>query len=480
VYDRGVWRALLLLAACGRFGFDAASTRTGDATGDTRDTSDGPTGDAALLHTEIVAGNAGPDDLFGTGVAVSRDGTTMAIGAPREDSGATGVNGDEFNNAVSDSGAAYVLTRDATSWTQQAYLKPSVATAQQAFGSSVALSADGNTLAVGETNCDVEAVDAGCVEIFVRTGTTWTALQAVAAPSADLNDQFGYAVALSDDGNTLVVGAPNESSSATTIDGNAGDNSATNAGAAYVFVRSGPTFAIQAYLKAPNGNASDFLGSAVACSADGNTVAVSAIGEASADVSMPGDNSRGQAGAVYVYTRAGTTWTFRHYVKAPAITNGDFFGLAVALSADGTRLAVGAPGSDVTLSNGGAVDVFVLGSVATPEATLAAINPGDTDQMGVSVALSADGGTLFAGAALEDSASTDPNDNSAGDAGAAYRYSRTGTTWTPVEYIKRATPTTGDNFGFPIAISGDAGVVAIVAGLANASAGVVSVSYFGQ
>jgi hypothetical protein len=468
---------LIIVAGCGRFGFDATSTRSQDAPSDSHD---GPTADAALLHAEIVAGNADPDDLFGTGVAISRDGTTIAIGAPREDSSAIGINGNELDNSVADSGAVYVLTRGATSWSQQAYLKPSVAAAKQAFGTSVALSADGNTLAVGEPLCDVAVVDAGCVEIFVRTGTTWTALQAVTAQSPDPNDELGYAVALSDDGNTLVTSAPNESSAATTIDGDATNNSASRAGAAYVFVRSGSTYTQQAYLKAPNGDPNDALGYSVACSGDGNTVAVSAPNEASADQATPADNSRTQAGAVYVYTRSGATWTFRDYVKAPTVTNGDFFGLSVALAGDGSRLAVGAPGSDVTISNGGAVDVFVLGSIAAPEMTVAAINPGDTDQMGVSVALSSDGSTLLGGAALEDSGSTDPNDNSAGDAGAAYRWARSGTTWNAVAYIKRATPVPGDNFGFPIATSGDAGVVAIVAGAANASAGVVDVSYFGQ
>lgn len=468
---------LVVVAGCGRLGFDATSTRASDAAsdppGDTH-------GDAALLHTEIVAGNADPNDNFGNALAVSRDGSTIVAGAPREDSGATGVNGDEATNAVTDSGAAYVLTRTPGSWTQQAYLKPHVAQANQFFGTSVAVSADGNTLAVGEVDCDDGATDAGCVELFTRSGTAWTFLETVTAASPDGGDEFGYSVALSDDGNTLVTSAPNESSAVRTINGNAADNSAGNAGAAYIFVRSGNAYTQQAYLKAPNGDAGDLLGTAVACSADGNTVAVSAPAEASADVMNPNDNSRVQAGAVYVYTRAGTTWTFRDYVKAPMITFGDFFGLTVGLSADGTRLVVGAPGNDVAISNGGTVDVYVLGATATIEATLAANPPGDTDQLGVSVAISGDGATVIAGAALEDSATTDPNDNSAPDAGAAYRYERTGSTWTQVEYMKRATPMAGDNFGFPLATSQDASVIAIGAGASNASAGTITVTYFGQ
>ena len=120
------------------------------------------------------------------------------------------------------------------------------------------------------------------------------------------------------------------------------------------------------------------------------------------------------------------------------------------------------------------------GSIATVEATLAAAIPGDTDQLGVNVAISGDGATVIAGAALEDSGTTDPNDNSAPDAGAAYRYVRSGSSWTQVEYMKRATPTAGDNFGFPVAVSRDASVIAIGAGASFASAGSVTVTYFGQ
>lgn len=468
---------LVVVAGCGRLGFDATSSRANDAAsdpaGDTR-------GDAALLHTEITAGNADALDLFGNALAVSRDGSTLVAGAPQEDSGATGVNGDETDNATTDSGATYVLTRTPGGWMQQAYLKPHIAKANQNFGVSVAVSADGSTLAVGELFCDDGATDAGCVELFARSGTTWTFLQTVAAKSPDTSDEFGYSVALSDDGNTLVTGAPNESSAATTIDGNAADNSASDAGAAYVFVRTGNTYTQQAYLKAPNGETLDVLGSSVACSADGNTVAVGAPQESSADPMNPGDNSRPKTGAVYVYTRAGVTWTFRDYVKAPTITFGDFFGLSVGLSADGTRLIVGAPGSDVAASNAGAADVYLLGSIATVEATLAAAIPGDTDQLGVNVAISGDGATVIAGAALEDSGTTDPNDNSAPDAGAAYRYVRSGSSWTQVEYMKRATPTAGDNFGFPVAVSRDASVIAVGAGASFASAGSVTVTYFGQ
>ncbi|MBV8763209.1 MAG: hypothetical protein JO257_38350 [Deltaproteobacteria bacterium] len=470
---------VVVVAACGRIGFDGTTSRVNDAT---RDTASDVRGDAALLHTELTPSNANGGDLFGNALALSRDGLTLVAGAPREDSSATGINGNESDNSLTDAGAAYVFVQSASGWSQQAYIKASVNRSLPPgnFGETVAISADGNTLAVGQSLCDTSALATGCVEVFTRSGTTWTFLQRVTAMFADQDDLFGISVALSDDGTTLVVGAEQESSSATTINGNQQDNSSIAQGAAFVFVRSGNVYAQQAYLKAPNGENHDGFGSKVACSGDGNTVAVGAISEASGVPTDPTDNSRPQAGAVYAFTRQGVAWTFGAYIKAPMITTGDFFSSSLSLSGDGTRLVVGAPGSDVAVSNGGAVDVYTLGTTATLETTLTASIPGDTDQLGVSVAISGDGTTILAGAALEDSGSTDPNDNSAADAGAAYRFVRSGTTWTQTEYIKRATPVAGDNFGYPLAMSQDASVIAIDAGLANAAAGVVTLTYFGQ
>src|SRR5207253_11004267 len=93
--------------------------------------------------------------------------------------------------------------------------------------------------------------------------------------NSDAGDQFGWAVTLSDDGNVMVVGAPTEQSNARGVNGNQADNSSANAGAAYVFTRSGSTWSQQAYLKGAQTDAGDLFGFAVDLSADGATLAVS-------------------------------------------------------------------------------------------------------------------------------------------------------------------------------------------------------------
>jgi hypothetical protein len=173
------------------------------------------------------------------------------------------------------------------------------------------------------------------------------------ASNTDVGDFFGISVALSADGNTLAVGALFERSAATGINGDQADNT-TSSGAVYVFTRTGATWSQQAYIKASN-TGPDRFGGFVTLSADGNTLAVGANGEDSAATGINGnqaDNSAADAGAVYVFTRTGVTWSQQAYVKASNTGVGDRFGISmttltsVALSADGNTMAVGAPLED--------------------------------------------------------------------------------------------------------------------------------------
>ena len=187
----------------------------------------------------------------GQGVAISADGTTMAVGAPHEASGAAGINGNQRDNSVFDAGAVYVFTRGGEGWTQQAYVKPSNPRSGAEFGHAVALSADGNTLAVSAfwepsnakgingNQKDESIPQAGAVYVFTRRGAAWTqqayikASNTGEAGTADAfgeGDQFGFSLALSADGNTLAVGALTEDSAARGINGNQADNSAAVGG----------------------------------------------------------------------------------------------------------------------------------------------------------------------------------------------------------------------------------------------------------
>jgi hypothetical protein len=307
------------------------------------------------------ASNARAGDWFGVSVALAGNGNTLAVGAYGEDSGATGVNGSQADDSALDSGAVYVFTRSGNTWSQQAYVKASNSNEGDSFGVSVALAADGNTLAVGAyvedsnatgvngSQTDNSALDSGAVYVFTRSGSAWSQQAYIKASNTGSNDWFGAGVALAADGSTLAVSAYGEGSNATGVNGNQGDNSSAESGAVYVFTRSGSAWSQQAYIKASNSSASDWFGVSVALAADGNTLAVGAVGEDSGVTGINGnqaDNASSDSGAVYLFTRNGGVWSQRSYVKAPNTNANDWFGMSVSLASDGNTLAIGADRED--------------------------------------------------------------------------------------------------------------------------------------
>jgi hypothetical protein len=426
----------------------------------------------------LKASNTEVEDLFGLSVAVS--GRTVVVGAYAEDSGATGVNGDETDNSIADSGAAYVFVRSGGVWSQQAYLKASNTGPNDQFGRAVAISGDtiivgarfedSNPTGVNDDGTNNSAADSGAAYVFVRSGATWSQQAYLKAANAGASDWFGYSVAVS--GDTVVVGAYFEDSSSTGVNG-ANNNLAANSGAAYVFTRSGGTWNQQAYLKASNTDPADNFGFSAAIS--GNTVVVGAPEEKSNATGVNGDqadNSLVTVGAAYVFVRSGTTWSQQAYLKASNSGNGDVFGSSVAVSGD--TIVVGARGEDSnatgvngdemddSYANSGAAYIFVRsGGSWSQQAYLKASNTGPDDRFGDLVAVSGD--KLVVGARQEDSSATGINgnetDDSAGSSGAAYVFTYNGSSWSQQAYLKAANTGASDLFGFSAAISGDAVIV---------------------
>ena len=458
---------------------------------------------ASNPHMGDHFGNGGT--LLGDSVALSGDGLTMAIGAPNEGSGAKGINGNQDDTSVYSAGAVYVFARRnvGSPWVQQAYVKASNPQVGAEFGHVVTLSADGNTMAVsayfeasaakginGNQNDD-SIPQAGAVYVFTRRGTTWTQQAYIKASNTgeagtDGNfgdgDQFGFSVSLSDDGSTLAVGANAEDSSAKGINGDQNDNSMQSAGAAYIFVRSGAIWTQQAYVKAPNTAANVQFGYAVALSADGNTFAVSAFDEGGSSRSVingpngPFPAGRNGTGAIYVYTRSGSTWTLQSYLKASNAENADSLGVVVSISDDGNTIASGILDEDCIAagvnpsspcdndlkddSSVGAAIVFVRqGTQWAQQAYIKPSNPGKEDWFGSRLQISGDGNTLAVSAQLEDGSAQGingkQNDDSAQEAGAVYLFGRTGTQWVQRFYVKSSNDEAFDEFGSSVALSRD-------------------------
>ena len=276
----------------------------------------------------------------------------MAVCAPNEESASTGINGDQSDNSKDNAGAVFVFV-DAgdNSWSQQAYIKADAVEEDDRFCGlhfyrpraalrGLAISDDGNTLAVGASGADK-------VYVFNRSGTTWSQTQKLTAEYADDGDMFGQSIDMNDDGNRIVVGAPFEDCQDTGINECDGANDGENSGAAYLFTlnETSNTWEQTLYIKGPTANSNNWFGYSVAMADDGETFAV---GEFFGNV-LPVSASAYDAGAVYIYNYDDMTETWSEdddYLFAENRTSYSRFGTAMDFSADGNSLAIGAFAED--------------------------------------------------------------------------------------------------------------------------------------
>ena len=304
--------------------------------------------------------------LVGTGNAgESSQGASIALSA---DGNILAVGAPQDNTNI---GATWVFARGGTTWTQAPKLVGSGNVGMANQGHAVALSADGSTLIVGGFT---DNGNIGAVWVFTRSGTTWTQQGLKLTPTdASGNSNFGASVALSSDGNTALIGG-------------AGDNG--DVGAAWVFTRNSSTWTQQGTKLVGTGEIGPGLfGAAVALSSDSNTALIS------------GYNDNGGVGAAWVFTRSGSTWT----QQGAKLTAGDEsgpgqFGFAAALSSDGNTALAGGYND-----NGGAGAAWAFtrsGSTWTQQGAklvgTGAAGPGGALQ-GYSVALSSNGNAAAVG-----------------------------------------------------------------------------------
>ncbi|MCF6262496.1 MAG: FG-GAP repeat protein [Xanthomonadales bacterium] len=423
----------------------------------------------------LKSSNSESGDLFGWSADISGD--TLVVGAHGEDSSATGVNGDESNNLAEASGAVYIFIRTASGWQQQAYIKASNTDSNDQFGRSVAIS--GDTVVIGAFNEDSNAtgVDgdqannaaavSGAAYIFTRTGTSWEQQAYLKASNTGADDWFAYQVDIS--GDTVVVSSQREDSNSTGINSSP-NNFSTNSGAAYVFTRNGAgEWDQQAYLKASNTGNFDGFGGSIAISND--TIVVGARAEGSNSIGIDGDQSNNlatESGAAYIFTRSGESWTQQAYLKASNTDARDHFGNPVAIADDTVVIgalnedsnAVGIDGdqTDNSANSAGAAYVFTRSGTAwEQQAYLKASNTGDGDLFSSGIGVS--GNTIIMGAQREGSSATgidgDETDDSSGSAGAAYVYTRIEGVWGQHAYLKASNTGGGDEFGSNVTISGN-------------------------
>jgi hypothetical protein len=256
----------------------------------------------------LKASNAEANDGFGYRVTMDQD--RVAIAARAENGRDTGVDGDESSNLAPLSGAVYVFYREASGWSQEAYIKASNTATYDYFGSSLALS-----------------------------------------------------------GSTLAIGALGEDSSATGVNGQQSDNTSPYSGAVYIFRLGEEGWEQEAYLKASNTAEEAFFGFSVALV--GDLVAVGAIGDSSTGTGVDANQqgvSQTMSGAVYLFRRSSQGWSQVNYIKASNADENDWFGVALGISKDtlvvtsqeedGSGAGFGGDESDNSSLSSGALYIF--------------------------------------------------------------------------------------------------------------------------
>ena len=420
------------------------------------------TGSFAVTVTPYPSFQQGPK-LVGTGaaisgsvyqgfaVSISADGNTAIVGGYRDSSWL---------------GAAWIYTRSGGVWTQQGPKLLGSGAVGFSIGRNsgvrqgwaVSISADGNTAMVGG---NVDSGGTGAVWVYTRSGAVWTQQGPKLVGTGAVNGMNGNgisgasqgsAVSLSADGNTAVVG---------------GSNDSNGLGAIWVFIRSGGVWTQQgpklvgtgAAYYLGNGSPGCQQGFSVSISADGNTIAEGA----EADDSLKG--------AIWIFTRSGGVWTQQgpKLKGAGATINGNYpqaystqQGYVVSLSADGNTVMEGGIGDSSGL---GAVWVYTRsGTTWSQQGSKLVATGGIRDfftngiKQGCSVSLSADGNTAIVGGS-EDSTGK----------GVFWVYTRSGNTWTQQGAKHKGRGGVGQvDFGIGASLSAD-GMTAIIGGLLDNS-----------
>ena len=399
------------------------TTSTGSATSSANFTVSATSFPSTQQGSKLVCTGASGAPYLGYSVSLSADGNTAILGGEQDSAGA---------------GAAWIFTRSAGVWSQQGsnLVGTGVTTTAANQGTAVALSADGNTAIIGGPS---DNIGIGAAWVFTRSGTTWTQQGTKLVGTGGVGyPGMGRAVSISADGNTAMLG---------------GDNDSFGFGAAWIFIRSGSTWTQQGSklvgAGAINGTNPVQEADAVALSADGNTAIIG------------GTNDNNGAGAAWIFTRSGTTWTQQglKLIGTGAVngTLGAYQGSAVALSADGNTAAVGGKEDN---SGVGATWVYTRsGSVWSQQGSkLVGTGSVGSSAQGYAVSISADGSTALSGGW---------SDNS--QAGATWVFSRSGSSWTQQGAKLVGTGATGAAAqGLSVCLSADAST-AITAGFEDNS-----------
>ena len=353
---------------------------------------------------------------FSYSVAVSADGLTIVAAAPYD------------RDKGSQSGSVYIFTKQANrSYLQTQKLLALDGVANDAFGYSVSVSADGSTIAVGASGDDDKGRDSGSVYIYKKQiNGTYLQTQKLLTSDGKNYECFGNSVSVSADGSTIAVGA--------FLDGSI----RSKAGSVYIFTKQANGDYLQAQkLVASDGFNEDEFGKSVSVSGDGSIVVIGAHED---------DDRSPQSGSAYIFTKqANGSYVQTQKLLAADRSSSYYFGNSVSVSGDGLTIVVGARGAE---GYRGSAYIFTKQTNGSYLEThkLVALDRAFNDEFGKSVAISLDGSTIVVGAYYDD--------DKGKDSGSAYIFTKQDDgSYLQTHKLVATDGVAGDYFGFSVAIS---------------------------
>lgn len=377
---------------------------------------------------KLIASDGAAVDRFGNSVSVSADGSVVVVSVYCDD------------DKGGDSGSVYIFTKQANgSYNQFQKLTASDGAANDSFGISTTVSADGSVVVAGTRNDDDKGYDSGSAYVFTKqVDGSYGQFQKLTASDGSAYDSFGCSVSTSADGSVIAVGA-------FTDDGRGNDS-----GSAYIFTKqtNGTYLQIQK-LTASDGAAADLFGYSVSVSSDGSVVVVGSYND---------DDKDTDSGSVYIFTKQ-TNGTYLRTQKLTASDGSasDYFGISVSISADGSAVVIGAYGDDDKGADSGSAYVFTRqadGSYSQFQ-KLTADDGAINDRFGRSTSVSSDGSVVVVGAYVDD------NDKGA-DSGSVYIFTKQADgSYTQKQKLSAFDGAADDFFGYSVSVSADGSVVVI-------------------
>ena len=384
-----------------------------------------PSSEEAILSASDKAAS----NYFGASVAISADGTRVIVGSPYATVGAYGA-----------AGKAYVFIRSGSSWSQEAIITAGDPQSNDRFGTSVAIASDGSRAIISAPYKNNTYTSVGQVYVYTRSGSTWNTEAYFVAADRAAQDRLGIDIDCDDACSRIIAGTYAATS-----------GGITGAGKAYIFTRSGTSWYQEAMIYPTDRESYGYFGFKVSIAGDGTRCI---CGHLYGNVGGLTD-----AGKAVIFSRSGSSWTQEAILSASDAANNGRFGSDVSIGSTGTRVAIGA----YTMGAGGRAYIFVRsGTTWTQETPIVYASTQSADEYGGYISISRDGTKIVVGAPMA-------NPGGINNAGAAYLWSRSGTSWSHTATLSASNKLADDSFGSSVEI--DETGSRIVIGSPNADPG---------